>query len=68
MTTADERRFAFGANWLRFLRAVDERRVQEAETSLVKTLGEREDVAGRTFRVTCGGSLVCNEFVFQRPA
>jgi len=38
---ADEARFAFGANWARFLGTVDDRRITEAERSLVGYLGEQ---------------------------
>jgi 2-polyprenyl-6-hydroxyphenyl methylase/3-demethylubiquinone-9 3-methyltransferase len=47
MTTADDKRFAFGANWLRFLGVVDEDRVVEAEKSLVGMIGEASSIAGR---------------------
>jgi 2-polyprenyl-3-methyl-5-hydroxy-6-metoxy-1,4-benzoquinol methylase len=38
------RRFAFGANWTRYVRLVDDRRIEEAERSLTEMLGlERLD-------------------------
>lgn len=56
-TTAQER-FAFGANWLRFLRVVDEGRIAEAERSLLTMLGGSEAIAGRRFLdIGCGSGL-----------
>src|SRR5712691_2165062 len=36
---AQEQRFGFGENWSRFLALVDERRIREAERSLIEMLG-----------------------------
>ena len=54
----DEReRFAFGENWRRFLRTLDESRIQEAEDALRRMLGA-EDLDGRTFLdAGCGSGL-----------
>ncbi|HEX6314734.1 MAG TPA: methyltransferase domain-containing protein [Gemmatimonadaceae bacterium] len=48
-------RFKFGANWARFLRLLDERRIQQAEKSLVEML-EREDLSGLSFLDAGSGS------------
>ncbi len=54
--TTDEARFAFGANWRRFLDLVDERRLAAASQSLARTLGR--PVAGKSFLdVGCGSGL-----------
>ncbi|HYM30279.1 MAG TPA: class I SAM-dependent methyltransferase [Candidatus Cybelea sp.] len=54
---AAERRFAFGANWLRFLTQLDERRITSAEDSLRIMLGV-QDLKGRTFLdIGCGSGL-----------
>lgn len=50
-------RFAFGANWARFLRTLTQDRIQEAETSLLRML-EVPDLRGRTFLdIGCGSGL-----------
>lgn len=57
MSESDAERFAFGENWTRFLRSVDERRVVEAEASLREYLGV-ERLEGRRFLdVGCGSGL-----------
>lgn len=48
-----ERRFAFGANWSRYLALVDETRVQAAERSLTAALGP---LSGRSFLDVGSGS------------
>ena len=48
-------RFAFGANWARFLAVVDEERISRAEDSLLQML-ELETLAGRTFLDIGSGS------------
>jgi SAM-dependent methyltransferase len=54
-TTPD--RFAFGENWLRYLRVVDERRIEDAVASLTAAL-EVTGLAGRTFLdIGCGSGL-----------
>jgi 2-polyprenyl-6-hydroxyphenyl methylase/3-demethylubiquinone-9 3-methyltransferase len=55
MTTDAQQRFAFGANWLRFLRVVDERRIAEAQRSLAKMIGD-DAVSGRSFLDIGSGS------------
>jgi len=53
----DEKRFAFGENWTRFLSVVDEDRIAEAEKSLGSMLRVR-DLQNRTFLdVGCGSGL-----------
>jgi len=52
-----EERFAFGANWRRFLATIDESRVQAAVDSLQDMLGE-DALAGRRFLdAGCGSGL-----------
>ncbi len=46
--TASENRFAFGENWARFLNAVDEKEIPEAESNLVE-MPAIEDLSGLTF-------------------
>jgi 2-polyprenyl-3-methyl-5-hydroxy-6-metoxy-1,4-benzoquinol methylase len=54
---ASGERFAFGENWRRFLRTVDEDRIVEAERSLRTMLGV-EDLEGRRFLdAGCGSGL-----------
>jgi 2-polyprenyl-6-hydroxyphenyl methylase/3-demethylubiquinone-9 3-methyltransferase len=48
-------RFAFGANWERFLRTVDESRIREGERSLTAMLGTA-DLAGKSFVDVGSGS------------
>jgi SAM-dependent methyltransferase len=48
-------RFAFGANWERFLRVIDEARIAEAEKSLTAILGI-SDLAAKTFLDIGSGS------------
>ncbi|MDX6617697.1 MAG: hypothetical protein QOK36_83, partial [Gaiellales bacterium] len=50
-----DERFAFGENWLRFLEAVDERRIDEAVRSLRDFL-EADDLTGRTLLDLGSGS------------
>ena len=50
-------RFEFGSNWNRFLRLVDEGRIRQAETSLLRMLRE-PSLAGRSFLdLGCGSGL-----------
>jgi 2-polyprenyl-6-hydroxyphenyl methylase/3-demethylubiquinone-9 3-methyltransferase len=49
------RRFEFGANWLRFLELLDDRRVELAEDSLRSMLGVA-DLRGRSFLDAGSGS------------
>lgn len=50
-------RFAFGANWARFLRLLTEQRIREAESSLLAMLAV-PDLAHRTFLdIGCGSGL-----------
>ena len=48
-------RFAFGANWARFLSVLDEDRIVEAEKSL-QTMLEVQDLKGKTFLDIGSGS------------
>ena len=50
-----EARFRFGENWQRFLRQVDERRIQAAEQSL-KAMLEVENLCGLRFLDMGSGS------------
>ncbi len=51
------KRFAFGANWNRYSRVIDEPRIREAEASLREML-EVDDLAGLTFLdAGCGSGL-----------
>jgi SAM-dependent methyltransferase len=52
----DPQRFAFGANWLRFLKVVDETRLAEAEKSLLAIIGDAKEIAGRRFLDIGSGS------------
>lgn len=49
------RRFEFGRNWRRFLESVDNRRIREAESSLVEML-ETADLQGQSFLDVGSGS------------
>ena len=49
-------RFAFGANWSRFIECVDDRRIQAAEDSLVGLTGSVAAIRGRTFLDAGSGS------------
>src|SRR5229473_5138938 len=50
-----EVRFAFGKNWQRFLRMLDEQRIADAEKSLCAML-ETEDLRGKSFLDVGSGS------------
>jgi 2-polyprenyl-6-hydroxyphenyl methylase/3-demethylubiquinone-9 3-methyltransferase len=53
----DQDRFAFGDNWLSFLKTVDETRIEHAKESLTAALG-KADLEGHTFLdVGCGSGL-----------
>src|SRR5438105_3845929 len=53
----NEARFAFGANWQKYLSVVDGARIAEAERSLTSMLGV-EDLQGKSFLdVGCGSGL-----------
>ena len=52
----DSVRFAFGANWSRFIECVDDRRIKVAEESLVELTGSGEAIRGRTFLDAGSGS------------
>ena len=51
----DERRFAFGANWQRFLELVDDQRIAMAKESLTRML-HVEDLKGKSFLDAGSGS------------
>ena len=51
------RKFEFGKNWEKFLKVVDEKRIEEAEKSLKKLLNF-ESLKGKTFLdVGCGSGI-----------
>ncbi len=52
---ASGERFAFGDNWARFLKVLDDQRIEEAVASL-KTMLEVEDLNGKTFLDIGSGS------------
>ena len=55
--SAEELRFEFGANWVRFLSTVDEDRIREAVASLSRML-KVEDLGGKRFLdIGCGSGL-----------
>lgn len=54
---ASGERFDFGANWRRFLRVVDERRIGDAERSLQDLLEVRTLAGKRFLDVGCGSGL-----------
>ena len=52
-----ESHFSFGENWAQYAEKIDERRIEEAEKSLIRLVG-RESIAGRTFLdIGCGSGL-----------
>lgn len=55
MEVEDGTRFAFGANWSRFLSVLDDERIAEAEKSLC-TMLDVEDLQGKTFLDIGSGS------------
>lgn len=56
--SANDNRFAFGKNWARFLKTIDEGRIQSAIDDLV-TMLEVDSLAGRTFLdIGCGSGLM----------
>ena len=52
---SEETRFAFGANWSRFLRVLNDERIMQAEQSLLSML-DRPTLAGATFLDIGSGS------------
>ena len=50
-------RFAFGRNWQRFLRLVDEQRIRASEQALLATLGRDDLVGARFLDAGCGSGL-----------
>jgi 2-polyprenyl-6-hydroxyphenyl methylase/3-demethylubiquinone-9 3-methyltransferase len=54
--TNDQVRFAFGANWSRFIECVDDRRIKVAEESLVEMTRSADAIKGRTFLDAGSGS------------
>ena len=52
-----ESHFSFGENWAQYAEKIDERRIEEAEKSLIRLVG-RGSIQGRTFLdVGCGSGL-----------
>jgi len=41
--------FSFGKNWHNFLKNLTDKRVEEAEKSLIDFLGGKENIIGKTF-------------------
>ena len=54
-TAADKTRFAFGNNWLQFIKILDDRKIAEAEMSLQKLL-DRQTLSDMTFLDIGSGS------------
>jgi predicted RNA methylase len=53
-----ESHFSFGENWAQYAEKIDERRIEEAERSLIRLLGGRESIEGKTFLdIGCGSGL-----------
>jgi 2-polyprenyl-3-methyl-5-hydroxy-6-metoxy-1,4-benzoquinol methylase len=50
-------RFAFGKNWLQFLRMIDDTRIRQAEDSLTVMLRERNLAGKRFLDIGCGSGL-----------
>jgi len=52
-----ESHFSFGENWAQYAQKIDEKRIEEAEKSLIRLVG-RESIEGRTFLdIGCGSGL-----------
>jgi predicted RNA methylase len=52
-----ESHFSFGENWAQYAEKIDERRIEEAEKSLIRLVG-RGSIQGRTFLdIGCGSGL-----------
>src|SRR3984893_16788135 len=52
-----ESHFSFGENWAEYAQKIDERRIEEAEKSLIRLLG-REAIEGKTvIDIGCGSGL-----------
>ena len=52
-----ERHFSFGENWAEYAQKIDEKRIEEAEKSIVRLVG-KEAIEGRTFLdIGCGSGL-----------
>jgi predicted RNA methylase len=52
-----ESHFSFGENWAQYAEKIDERRIEQAEKSLIRLVG-REKIQGRTFLdIGCGSGL-----------
>ena len=50
--------FSFGKNWKNFLKNLTDKRVEEAEKSLIDFLGGKENISGKTFvDIGCGSGL-----------
>jgi 2-polyprenyl-6-hydroxyphenyl methylase/3-demethylubiquinone-9 3-methyltransferase len=54
----DFTRFAFGANWTRFLTVLDDERIREAESSLCTMLGVKSLAGKRFLDIGSGKRLV----------
>lgn len=50
--------FSFGKNWQNFLKNLTDKRMEEAEKSLIDFLGGKENITGKTFvDIGCGSGL-----------
>lgn len=57
-TYTNEYHFSFGKNWQNFLKNLNEKKIKEAEKSLLNFLGGKENIAGKTFvDIGCGSGL-----------
>ena len=57
MQNPERRRFRFGHNWARYVRKVDERRIDEARKSLEKLLSAAQVAKGSFLDVGCGSGI-----------
>lgn len=54
----DPKHFSFGKNWQNFLKNLTEKKIEEAEKSLLDFLGGKENITGKTFiDIGCGSGL-----------
>ncbi len=50
--------FSFGKNWQQFLKTLNEEKIEEAKKSLIKFLGGKDKIQGKTFvDIGCGSGL-----------
>ncbi|MFZ1720669.1 MAG: class I SAM-dependent methyltransferase [Candidatus Moraniibacteriota bacterium] len=54
----NQKHFSFGKNWQNFLKNLTDKRIEEAEKSLIDFLGGKENITGKTFvDIGCGSGL-----------